>query len=355
MNVNNQNTKFLLTFDLINKSLNELEMVKNSFAHVNIGKIIDFSKKYESFYNLYFLKKSNRFLVFKRKVKYLKKWFINSKSINLKKFDKNQEEALIYLLVPNLKIFIANKNHKYIQQILFILIKLSADKIIPDEIYLLSIELILNILMNILNSNRECFYNINDEPFNLVNDIIIALISYPKEIKTENINTYIITRIIDLFEKYLFSPNYQNIILTETSIWLKLLENHIFSPIFENQVSNNKDDIKLKEKLTVQKKLYSFLVKIYKFSLRNEYMENIIKSSILNLEYYKNYLILLSKLFWDEIGSIPFSEFKIKEGIYIPEYKYIFFQNIKPKTKASDISIIFSFKISKIEINKVIL
>ena len=354
MNVNNQNTKFSLTFDLINKSLNELEMAKNSFAHVNIGKIIDFSKKFESFYNLYFLKNSNRFLVFKRKVKYLKKWFINSKSINLKKFDKNQEEALIYLLVPNLKIFIANKNHKYIQQILFILIKLSADKIIPDEIYLLSIELILNILMNILNSNRECFYNINDELFNLVNDIIIALISYPKEIKTENINTYIITRIIDLFEKYLFSPNYQNIILTETSIWLKLLENHIFSPIFENQVSNNKNDIKLKEKLAVQKKLYSFLVKIYKFSLRNEYMENIIKSSILNLEYYKNYLILLSKLFWDEIGSIPFSEFKIKEGIYIPKYKYIFFQNIKPKTKASDISIIFSFKISKIEINKAI-
>ena len=75
-------------------------------------------------------------------------------------------------------------------------------------------------------------------------------------------------------------------------------------------------------------------------------MENIIKSSILNLEYYKNYLILLSKLFWDEIGSIPFSEFKIKEGIYIPKYKYIFFQNIKPKAKASDISInIFFFKI----------
>ena len=72
MNVNNQNTKFSLTFDLINKSLNELEMVKNSFAHVNIGKIIDFSKKFESFYNLYFLKKSNRFLVFKRKVNILK-------------------------------------------------------------------------------------------------------------------------------------------------------------------------------------------------------------------------------------------------------------------------------------------
>ena len=72
---------------------------------------------------------------------------------------------------------------------------------------------------------------LRNEPFNIINDIITSLISYPEEIKIENSQTYILTEIIDLFDKYLFSKCYTNIIFTETSMWLKLLENKMFTPI----------------------------------------------------------------------------------------------------------------------------
>jgi hypothetical protein len=107
----------------------------------------------------------------------------------------------------------------------------------------------------------------------------------------------------------------------------------------------------------MQKRLYSFLNKIYKFSIKCEYIENIIiKNSIFDLKYYLNALNFLMQLFMDEIESIPLYDFKIRDGIFIPKNKYIFFENISPKceSKLNEISIIFSFKISKIETNKII-
>ena len=74
---------------------------------------------------------------------------------------------------------------------------------LPYEIFISTIELLLNLLINLLKSNKDCFYNINDEPFNILNDIIVALISYSEEIKIEDLNQYILTDIINLFERYL--------------------------------------------------------------------------------------------------------------------------------------------------------
>ena len=91
--------------------------------------------------------------------------------------------------------------------------------------------------------------------------------------------------------------------------------------------------------------------------MKCDYIENIIiKNSILDLGYYLNALNFLMQLFLDEIESISLNDFKIKDGIFIQKNKYIFLENISPiyKSKPSEISIIFSFKISKIETNKII-
>ena len=97
----------------------------------------------------------------------------------------------------------------------------------------------------------------------------------------------------------------------------------------------------------------SFLVKIYQFSFRSEYFENIIiKNSIIDLEYYLNALNFMKQLIWKEIQSIQIFDFKIKEGNFIQNNKYIFINDIKPKIKFNEISIIFSFKIFSIETNK---
>ena len=89
--------------------------------------------------------------------------------------------------------------------------------------------------------------------------------------------------------------------------------------------------------------------------MRNDYIENIIiKNSILDLNYYLNSLNFLIELFLEEIKDIPVCDFKIKDGIFIPKNKFVFLDNIKPKFKTNEISLIFSFKIFQKEIDKLV-
>ena len=359
MDANNQNNKCYITFDLIQKSLiNDPEGFIKSLKDISIDNIINFSKKFESIYSILFVKKKNSYKIFKRNIKYFAKYSIKTRVGKFKKniyLTINPKNSLLYFIIPILKIFVENKYHKKIRKIILILIKLWTEKIIPYEVFIITIEFILNLLIYILKSNNDSFYYINDEPFNLINDIIISLISYPDKIKIENSNSYILTDILNLFDKYLFYQFHTNIILTETPIWLKLLEIKFFNPINHNEIYMNKNDISINNQIEIQKKLYSFLNKIYKFSMKCDYIENIIiKNSILDLRYYLNALNFLMQLFMDEIESIPLNDFKIKDCIFIQKNKYIYFENINPiyKSKPNEISIIFSFKISKIEINK---
>ena len=333
MDANNQNNKCYITFDLIQKSLiNDPEGFIKSLKDISIDNIINFSKKFESIYSILFVKKKNSYKIFKRNIKYFAKYSIKTRVGKFKKniyLTINPKNSLLYFIIPILKIFVENKYHKKIRKIILILIKLWTEKIIPYEVFIITIEFILNLLIYILKSNNDSFYYINDEPFNLINDIIISLISYPDKIKIENSNSYILTDILNLFDKYLFSQCFSNIILTETPIWLKLLEIKFFNPINHNEIYMNKNDISINNKIEIQKKLYSFLNKIYKFSMKCDYIENIIiKNSILDLRYYLNALNFLMQLFMGEIESIPLNDFKIKDCIFIQKNKYIYISKI---------------------------
>ena len=338
MNINGKNNDEFIKFGLIYLSLNDLEDMKKSFPQLNFKKVTDFSKKFECFYNALYNKKSNFFLSFKRKFIYMSTYLLNSTSIKLKKATNNkQEEFILYFLIAFFKLFIENKRHKMIRQNIKILVKLSIDNILSKNYHLILIEIILKLLINIMNSNINNFYDINsNSPFILLDDIITSLITFPEEIKLKISKTNFLIDILTLFNKYLFSHYYQNIFLSTTPIWLKLLS----IPFTQNE----KNNIQI---------LYSFLTKIYKFHLSPNYMENIIfKNSILDLKYYRNSLGFLNNLFWEEMRLIPVSNFKIKEGIFIPRNNYLFLSNIKSKNKTSEVSIIFSIQIFQIEKNK---
>ena len=358
MEANNQNNKSVVSFEIIQRTLNDLKGLNIQLVNINNDKIIDNSKKLESLFNLIFTKKQNRnnFLLMKRNIVYLSKFALKRKDIKLKKNSYlNKNNSLLNFIIPTLKIFMENKNHKNIKKIFLILIKLGTEGILPYELFTIIVGLILYTITDLLKSNNDDFFCINEDPFNIINDIIIALATYPKEIKIEDPNCYILTEVINLFDKYLFSKKYSNIIFNETNIWFKLLENHIYIPINQRENPNNKIGNEVNNKLEMQKKLFSFLIKIYKFSMRNNYMENIIiKNSMLELNNYLNSLNFLKQLFYEEIETLPLNNFKIKDGIFIPKNKFIFFDNIKSKSKLSEISIIFSFKLFQMEQNKIV-
>ena len=347
-----------ISLDLIKKSLNDLESLKELKTNLSNDKIIEFSKKIEYLLTILFMEKPISFHVLTRNIIFFEKYVTMKEGIQFKRNSCtkiNQESSILNFIIPFIKIFIEKKKHMHIRKIFLILMKICTGKIWPYKLYALIIELILNILKSLLKSNKDDFFNVNDEPFNIINDIIIALISYPYEIKIENDNTYILTDTINLFDKYFFSQSYDNIILTETDIWLKLLEIKFFVPVNQSETSNNINDNYVNKTIEIQTKLYSFLVKIYKFSMRYEYMENIImKNSLMDLQYYLNALKFLNHLFFEEIKNIPLYHFKIREGIFIPKNKYLFFEDIRPKSKSKEISIIFSFKIFQLEVNKII-
>ena len=361
MNNESQNIKFskIFTFELIKTSLNNLieknksnkdensKESKKLILKINVDNLINFSQKFENLYNICYNKNPKSFRIFKRRINHLIKLLINKKDIKFKKYNNIcDEEKKLFIIIALMKIFINEDSKFKIKKLLLFLIKSSTEKEIFYEIFFLIIELLLNIFVNILQTNKQNFYSINEEPFCLIEDIINAIISYPELIEIKDPNKYIIGNIIDLFDNYLFLPNHPNINLNQCTLWLKLLENHMFIPVNQNEIinMNNYIDANINKRLEIQDKLLDFLTKIYKFSMRNNYMENILfKNGILNLNYYIISLNFLEKLFWDEINSIEISEFKIKEGIFLPKNKYLFFNKIEPKT--NELSMIFSFKI----------
>ena len=146
MDLIEQSNKYYITFDLIKKSLNDFEELKKEKELIKIDKIIEFFEKFEYLYNLVFTKNLGSFLLLKRNIIFFKKNVVKKKSIKLKKIkyaNNNQVAESLYCIIPIIKIFINKKNHKNIQKIFIILIKLIIDKILPYEVFTITIEFIL--------------------------------------------------------------------------------------------------------------------------------------------------------------------------------------------------------------------
>ena len=68
MDTYKEKNKCCITYDLIKKSLNENVELHKSLENINVEKIIEFSIKFENFYNILFSKKHNCYLLFKRNI-----------------------------------------------------------------------------------------------------------------------------------------------------------------------------------------------------------------------------------------------------------------------------------------------
>ena len=338
---------------------NEINLKKtNKIIIKDKGNLIKYLITIEYLYKYIYKQNSNLYNLFRRNIDYINKLSFNRKNKMFKELKINNFELIFTIFIINLKYTVNEKKHEKTKELLLIIIRLIAENIFPKNFFTLITEIFINILIMILNNNSDCKYALNDEPFTLINDIIESLIIYPKEIKIDDTNNYILTDVIDIFDKYLITPNYSNIYFRETSIWLKFLENHMINPLKENETIINKDDNDNDEKNekdendnikeNIQKKLYFFLIKIYKFNMRDEYFQkNIIKKGIINLNYSINILNYLIHLFNEEEKLQIESSFKIINGFYLLKDNFLFLPNLK-LSKVYEFSIIFSFKITQI-------
>ena len=365
----NNNQKIIcntITITLLQKAINcflknktsikedENEIKSNNFNNINIDNInnlIDSIKKIEKIFFYIFKNQTKYYLLIKRNFAYLNKLALCKNNKIFKEIKINKIETILSFFILLLKNYLTLKRHDKIKQILLLLIRLTTENVFPSNTFSLIVEIFINLLIMIININPDKKYSVNDEPFLIINDIIETLITYPKGLKFGNLNNYILLDIISLFDKYLIIPYYPNICFKESSIYLKLLENHMLNPLEEfeidkkniNNDNNENNDIK-----NIQKKLYLFLIKIYKFSMKDEYFQTfIIKKGIINLEYYVMSLNYLLHLFQEEEHLISVSSFKIINGFHLQKDNFLFLPNIKLKN--SDFSIIFSFKIDQIQ------
>ena len=353
-----------------NKSKNIQNNSNNKIIIQDISILLNSIKNMENMTKFISKHNSKQYNLLKRNINYINKISLNKQNKKNKQIKIEKYEIILSLFIIYLKNAINEKKHQKIKRLLLTIIRFTTENIFPTNFFSILTEIFINILIIIINNNQDFKYSLNDEPFLFINDIIESLITYPKEIKIEDTNNYILTDVIDIFDKYLITPNYVNINFRETYIWLKFLENNMINPLKENEIINNNNNVNDEEnkdnnvdvnnkdnyeekdkdngnvKENIQKKIYYFLIKIYKFSMKDEYFQNsIMKKGIINLKYSINILNYLIHLYDEEEKLQIDSSFKIINGFSLQKDNFLFLPNLK--LKLTEFSIIFSFKINQ--------
>ena len=340
-----------------NKKLTNQKSNKNNLSRetilkdLNINNLMNSIRKFEKIFNS--INKSNSLIerLFKRYTNYRNQK--NSKILNtlIKNIKKSNNESMLGLFISLLKIYINKKRHEKIKQVLLLILRFSLESKHPCNYFSIIIEILFNIFIEVSKGNPNSTFNLEDEPFIILIDIINALIIYQKYQNLEKDFYYLLEDVIDLFDKYLIAPYYLNISFNEASLWLKLLEIYMINASNQNQInsnpinSDNKANNFEDNNKNIQKKLFCFLGKIYKFSLKDEYFQNyLISKSIINLQYYNNLVNFLIYLINEEAKLKFDSSFKIINGIKVKKEKFLFLPNFK--IKLNEYSIIFSFNIT---------
>ena len=348
---NNILTNFdILTIDLINLTINSLSKINESDLMENRinedNKDIIYSNNYQknilnNTFENYISKFSNSKLYqrkFIRSIEYINNIIISNKNFKYKNISIKKE---IIINITKFSIIIIknninNLNHILNKKFLKILILNTYQKILPIENILLIIKIILNSLINkIIEMNKiikkpSLFKNYILE---FINDLFDSLISFPKKIINDNINIKLINDIISIFENFYDKYSFY-FDLNKYDIWFKLLGNKIINLDINCPLIYNK--------------IILFLVKIYKFNFQNLfYYKFFYEKSAISFDYYINSLDFFYLLFKEEQIKRLNNEFKIKNGFYIYNNIPLILNKIKFKLNA--FSLIFSFKLNKID------
>ena len=211
-------------------------------------------------------------------------------------------------------------------------------EIIPIKNIIFIINTFLKTSINIIISEKQIIDNFSSfkkSPLYFLNDLFDALINIPRELINDDIHIILIDELISILDKNLFSSHF-NLELNKVQIWFKLLGNKILNLDEKNNL--------------IYPKIISFLVKIYKYHFQNSfYFQNIYEKSAISFDYFINSLDFLWALFREEEKKRTNPEFQIKNGFYI--YNNIPLYLTKIKFKINCYSLIFSFKLTKIENN----
>ena len=270
------------------------------------------------------------FLKFNKFIKLINK----AKNIFKKEHNESKEilpnNKIIFIIsICFLRININKCNHyrirKYLKALLFLYIngKISIDN------YFYILEIILISIVESFKEKSEKQYQIfemNNEPFLFIKDIIEVIINFPIIIMNNNI---FVENLINIFNKLFKRAEKLNIIIKEDLLWLKLLENNSIKESFE--LYNDKS---YQNSLKI---IINFLKEIYKNNIPKKLYDEIYKKSSIDFIYYINILALLKELIQEEKNHI-----KIDKGVYLLGN---FYNKEGLSFSSNEFSIILSFQL----------
>ena len=136
-----------------NNQISDSDINSNQLIIKDIENLINSIKLMEKFFNYINKSKKQLNLSLERKINYIYK--LASKGTNgvFTKIKKDSNESLLALFITLLKNYINEKNHEKIKKLLLMIIRLITEDIIPANSLKIIIEIFINILIIILNSN----------------------------------------------------------------------------------------------------------------------------------------------------------------------------------------------------------
>ena len=282
-----------------------------------------------------------------RIILYMNKLIKKEREIDYNKFKSQiyQEKEIIskitflsiYLMRNNI-----NNNKRIFNQKLFrFLILMVYRSIIPVESFILIINLFLTVGINLLKKEEKVIDNnilFSMSPLGFINDLFKALNSIPTKIINDKKHLQLIGQLITILDKKIFDYPY-NLQVNKLNVWMNLLGNKILLTDKKDSNSFSYD------------KIITFLVKIYKYNFQSIFLfKNIFEKGSISFDYYANSMDFLSALFTEEQNRRLSNDFKIKSGFYIYNNTPLILNNIQ--FKINSFSLIFSFKLSKIQNEK---
>ena len=346
INNDKNNNNISITIDVINTSINNLS---KKFKELNIPDKKNIShddyQKYilNNTFDIIFSKiiiSQKVFKKFSRIIEYINKLISSKKEIKFKNI--KTEKSDIIFKITKLSLYIIKNNINNEKNILNekffkILIIMIYSQLLPINNFISIINIFLNSSMNIIIKEQQIIDNdslFKNSSLYFINDLFNALTTIPKNKINDKIHMNLIDELINTLDNVLLSSPF-NLDLNKLSVWFKLLGNKIINLDYKNIIYNS---------------LIKFLVRIYKFNYQKLfYYKYFYEQSAISFDYYINSLDFLYSLFKQEEDEKirRKNKFQIKNGFYIYNDIYLSLNNIQ--FKLNDFSLIFSFRLTKIE------
>ena len=337
-NLNRRNSqKKEITISTINNIIHKIseEYISKNTDIINNKQLTKIS---ESIDNLYLKSKGKIYIDIKLQ-KFLQLLQKNKqyKTIKMNKINDSEKEYLINNAITSISIillkdYINKQRHNYVQSYLKSLLFFIYNNILKIDNFIFIIDVLLKTIIYFLNKNNFQIFQFRNEPLLFINDIIESIANNNIDIRNNN---KFIEKLINMFNNNFLYSKSHNIFIEKKEIFLKLLENREIDQNYFNNSENNPLN-----------KLNFFLVDIFKNHISKKFFYEIFKRSAIDLPYYLNILQFIKMLFKSENELKVNKDFKIRNGINFFG-NTLDYKNLNFNTK--DFSLIFSFKIDKIE------